>query len=60
MVSAAQTESALGVVVWRYCKAAWYSNGKVKPNVVIVESKEETHREGSYYLQRWPVAASGR
>lgn len=41
---------------WRYCKAAWHSNGKIKPNVVIVGGKEEAHREGSYYLYndgRW-------
>lgn len=35
---------------WRYCKAAWHTNIKVKPNVVLVKGVEETHREGSYYL----------
>lgn len=35
---------------WRYCKAAWHTNSKVKHNVVLVNGVEETHREGSYYL----------
>ncbi len=35
---------------WRYCKAAWHTNSKVKPDVVLVNGVEETHREGSYYL----------
>jgi site-specific recombinase XerD len=42
--------------VWRYKKAAFYSNGKIKPNVVIVgkDAKgkliEETHVEGKYVM----------
>jgi integrase len=35
---------------WRYCKAAFYSNAKIKPNRCIVGGKEEEHPEGSYYL----------
>jgi hypothetical protein len=35
---------------WRYCKAAYHSNGKIKPNVVIVGSVEEQHTEGRYFL----------
>lgn len=35
---------------WRYCKAAFYSNGKIKPNRCIIGGKEEEHPEGSYYL----------
>jgi hypothetical protein len=35
---------------WRYCKAAFHSNGKIKPNVVIVSSVEEKHTEGRYFL----------
>jgi len=35
---------------WRYCKAAFYSNGKVKPNRCIVGGKEEEHTEGAYYV----------
>ena len=35
---------------WRYCKAAFYSNAKIKPNRWIVAGKEEEHPEGAYYL----------
>jgi hypothetical protein len=35
---------------WRYCKAAFHPNGKIKPNVVVVEGREEKHPEGSYFL----------
>jgi len=37
---------------WRYCKAAFHDNGKIKPNVVIAgkDKHEEKHPEGSYYL----------
>jgi hypothetical protein len=41
---------------WRYCRAAFYANGKIKPNVVIVVKNaqgrdiEETHPDGAYYL----------
>ena len=37
---------------WRYCKAAFHENVKIKPNVVIVgkDKHEEKHPEGSYYL----------
>src|SRR5712671_4618797 len=35
---------------WRYCRAAFYSNGKIKPNRCIVGGKEEEHSEGAYYL----------
>jgi len=35
---------------WRYCRAALYRNHTVKTDVVIVNKKEETHTEGSYYL----------
>jgi len=46
---------------WRYCRAAFYSNGKIKPNRCIVGGKEEEHPEGAYYLyhrNQWiPVGA---
>lgn len=41
---------------WRYKKAAFYANGKIKPNVVIVGKNtqgkliEGLHPEGSYYM----------
>jgi len=42
--------------IWRYKKAAFYSNGKIKPNVVIVgkDTKEKPielmHAEGKYVM----------
>ena len=35
---------------WRYCKAAFHPNGKIKPNVVAVSGVEEKHTEGRYFL----------
>ena len=35
---------------WRYCKAAFHPNGKIKPNVVVVTGVEEKHTEGRYFL----------
>lgn len=41
---------------WRYKRAAFYSNGKIKPNIVVVgrDAKgkpiEETHAEGKYVM----------
>jgi len=38
---------------WRYCKAAYHDNGKIKPDVVFVNVKEgllEKHPEGRYYM----------
>jgi integrase len=36
---------------WRYCRAAIYSNRKVKPHVVLVGGQEEKHEEGSYCVR---------
>ena len=35
---------------WRYCRAAFYSNGKIKSNRCTVDGKEEEHTEGAHYL----------
>jgi integrase len=35
---------------WRYCKAVFHPNGKIKPNIVLVRGEEEKHAEGSYFL----------
>lgn len=34
----------------RYCPVVWSANGRVKPDVVVVNGKEERHTEGGYYL----------
>src|SRR5271157_4963112 len=39
---------------WRYCPVVLSANGRVKPDVVIVDGKEERHAEGAYYLE-WYV-----
>ena len=38
---------------WRYCKAAYHENGKIRPDIVFVNVKEgllEKHPEGRYYM----------
>ncbi len=35
----------------RYCAVAESPNGRVKPDVVIVNGKQERHPEGAYYLE---------
>jgi integrase/recombinase XerD len=36
---------------WRYCPVVLSANGRVKPDVVLVSGKQETHKEGAYYLE---------
>ena len=36
---------------WRYCRVVLSANGRVKPDVVIVNGAEERHPEGAYYLE---------
>jgi integrase/recombinase XerD len=36
---------------WRYCRVVLSANGRVKPDLVIVNGKSETHKEGAYYLE---------
>src|SRR6202166_2680698 len=36
---------------WRYCTVVLSANGRVKPDVVLVNGKPETHKEGAYYLE---------
>src|ERR1700740_2736389 len=35
----------------RYCRVLLSSNGRVKPDVVVVNGNEERHPEGAYYLE---------
>src|ERR1017187_418163 len=35
----------------RYCPVAESANGRVKPDIVLVNGKEERHAEGAYYLE---------
>src|SRR5437016_14088801 len=34
----------------RYCPVVTSKNGRIKPDAVMVDGKEEQHPEGSYYL----------
>ncbi len=36
---------------WRYRRVLLSANGRVKPDVVVVNGKEERHSEGAYYLE---------
>jgi hypothetical protein len=35
----------------RYCPVVLAANGRIKPNHVLVDGKQETHPEGAYYLE---------
>ena len=35
----------------RYCRVVLAANGRVKPDLVIVNGKQEAHPEGAYYLE---------
>jgi integrase/recombinase XerD len=36
---------------WRYCHVVLSANGRVKPDLVVANGKQETHQEGAYYLE---------
>ena len=40
----------------RYCAVVMSANGRVKPDVITVDKKEEVHKEGSYYIE-WRAGA---
>jgi integrase/recombinase XerD len=35
----------------RYCPVVLYANGRVKPDVVVIDNRQERHPEGAYYLE---------
>jgi predicted heme/steroid binding protein len=35
----------------RYCPVVLAANGRIKPNYVLVDGKQEAHSEGAYYLE---------
>jgi integrase/recombinase XerD len=41
---------------WRYCRVLLSANGRVKPDVVVANGKQERHPEGAYYLE-WRAGA---
>lgn len=38
---------------WRYCPVVLTLNGRVKPDLVLVDGKQERHPEGLYYIEYW-------
>jgi integrase/recombinase XerD len=43
----------------RYCPVALSANGRVKPDIVLINGQEERHTEGAYYLE-WRDGAKRR
>jgi len=46
---------------WQKAKAAFYSNGKIKPNIIVYKGKEQEHPEGGYYANdrgKWVFAGT--
>jgi integrase/recombinase XerD len=39
----------------RYCPVVFAATGRVKPDAVLVNGKQEIHKEGAYYLE-WRAA----
>jgi integrase/recombinase XerD len=35
----------------RYCPVVWATNGRIRPDVVMVNGQPERHTEGAYYLE---------
>jgi len=35
---------------WRYCKAVFYSNNRIKPHAVLTQDGEQTIKDGNYCL----------
>jgi integrase/recombinase XerD len=36
---------------WRYCPVIVSANGRVKPDAVLVNGKQQKHPEGAYYIE---------
>jgi integrase/recombinase XerD len=43
------TKRVLTAHGWRYCRVVLAANGRVKPDLVVVNGKQEGHPEGAYY-----------
>src|SRR5271156_168897 len=43
---------------WRYCTVVLSANGRVKPDLVLVNGNQECHKEGAYYLE-WRGGGEG-
>jgi hypothetical protein len=36
---------------WRYCRVVFSAKGRIKPDLAVVNGKQECHEEGAYYLE---------
>ncbi|MGA7925627.1 MAG: hypothetical protein WCA20_06490, partial [Candidatus Sulfotelmatobacter sp.] len=36
---------------WRYCRLVFSAKGRIKPDLAVVNGKQECHKEGAYYLE---------
>jgi integrase/recombinase XerD len=35
---------------WRFCEVVFGGNRKIRPNVVLIDGREQVHPEGRYYI----------
>ena len=43
---------------WRYCRLVSSAKGRIKPDLAVVNGKQECYKEGAYYLE-WREGARG-
>ena len=36
---------------WRFCPVVYTSNGRIRPDYVLIEGRPELHKEGAYYIE---------
>ncbi len=47
----ARNKQGHGEPGYRYCPVVLSANGRIKPDVVLIDGREERHPEGAYYLE---------
>jgi hypothetical protein len=38
-------------VTWRFCPVVHTSNGRIRPDHVLIDGRPELHKEGAYYIE---------
>ncbi|MGC1371924.1 MAG: hypothetical protein WA824_07290 [Candidatus Sulfotelmatobacter sp.] len=36
---------------WRFCPVVYTSNGRIRPDYVLIDGRPELHKEGAYYIE---------
>ena len=36
---------------WRFCPVVHTSNGRIRPDYVLIDGRPELHKEGAYYIE---------